>query len=375
MKGFAGWPPSWTTLLLLPALFLGFTVHELAHSVVAYALGDTSQVERRRLSFNPLRHVSWIGMLAFILIGFGWARQVWVDYSRLRIKNRPLGMFLIAVAGPASNLFFALLALLGMLGTVLTVQTLGTASLADTLAFLSAEDPGLTLQGLAIALSSTVFGVNIILALFNLLPIPPLDGFTAMVSLLTVVRVALRREQRPAMPPPAWRPSTRGAAGAPVQASPAQIHFQIGLEYHRQGLYDEAVVRYRQAIDQDPGFALAYYNLGLAYVAKGRLALAAGAFRSTLQYSASAGVTGQAELRLRELSRVGQGGSDAFGPLPAPLELDMQVEAPSSSGPPPLDPTVARHVWVRLGVGGAAFAILSVLVWLFVTGVTLVQLG
>jgi len=99
MTGFLGWPPTWATLLLLPALFLGFTVHELAHAVVAYLLGDTSQVERRRLSFNPLRHVSWLGLALFLLVGIGWAKPVWVDYSPLPIKNRSLGIFLVVVAG------------------------------------------------------------------------------------------------------------------------------------------------------------------------------------------------------------------------------------------------------------------------------------
>ena len=67
------WPPGWATLWLLPALFIGFTVHELAHALVAFLLGDTTQVERNRLSFNPLRHVSWVGMATFLLIGIGWA--------------------------------------------------------------------------------------------------------------------------------------------------------------------------------------------------------------------------------------------------------------------------------------------------------------
>ena len=70
------WPPTWATLLLLPALFVAFTVHELSHALVAYLLGDTSQVERQRLSLNPLRHVSWVGLVVFLLFGFGWAKPV-----------------------------------------------------------------------------------------------------------------------------------------------------------------------------------------------------------------------------------------------------------------------------------------------------------
>ena len=370
MTSFIGWPPTWATLLLLPALFMGFTVHELAHAAVAYALGDTSQVEQRRLTFNPLRHVSWVGMAAFLLFGFGWARPVWVDYTRLRIKNRPLGMFLVAVSGSASNLLFALLALGGIIATMMIVEFSGVAGWTDALAFLTTPAAELDLQGLAIALSSQVFMVNLILALFNMLPIPPLDGFAAVVSLFTLMRNVVRREQ----PAQAVRPWSAAPPVPGAAESPARIHFSIGLNYQRDCQYDEAIARYRQAIDHDPQFGLAYYNLGLAYVARGRLSVAAGAFRSAVQHSVDAGVRAQAELRLRELGHVDQHPGVPPGLLSPPLDLDTVIDAPSS-GPPPLDPMVARHVWIRLGVGGAAFAILSLLVWLFVTGVTLIQLG
>ena len=115
-------PPSWTTLLYLPALFVGFTVHELAHALVAYLLGDTSQVERKRLSFNPLRHVSWLGMVVFLLFGFGWAKPVWVDPNRFRIENRDFGLFLVSIAGACANLLLAFLAFLGIMSTGISSQ-------------------------------------------------------------------------------------------------------------------------------------------------------------------------------------------------------------------------------------------------------------
>ena len=114
MERFANWPPTWATLLYLPALFVGFTVHELAHALVAYLLGDTSQVERKRLSFNPLRHVSWVGMAVFLLVGFGWAKPIWVDPSRFAIKNRALGSFLVSIAGASANLLLAVVAFGGL---------------------------------------------------------------------------------------------------------------------------------------------------------------------------------------------------------------------------------------------------------------------
>ena len=114
MRDLVSWPPTWATLLMIPALLVGFTVHELAHSLVAFLLGDTSQVELKRLTWNPVRHISWLGTVTFLLLGFGWAKPVWVDYARLRIKNRPFGMFLVSIAGAVANILTALLVLLGI---------------------------------------------------------------------------------------------------------------------------------------------------------------------------------------------------------------------------------------------------------------------
>ena len=369
--GFVGWPPTWATLLLLPALFVGFTVHELAHAIVAYLLGDTSQVERQRLTFNPLRHVSWLGVALFLLIGIGWAKPVWVDYSRLRIKNRSLGMFLVAIAGAIGNVLLALLVLAEMVATALIVWVVKGVPPSEVVLFLVPAAPGLDLQGLAAALSSYVLNVNLVLAFFNLLPIPPLDGFAAAVSLFNLIRDALKRGgQRQPVPelPLAVEP-----AEAPAP-SPANIHFAIGLEYHEQGQLDEALVRYRQAIDHDPRFSLAYYNLGLVYLAKDRATLAAGAFRSAMQHTTDHRLWTTADQRLREMAVVGQQPETPPGPVPPPLELGVPVEAPAG-GQRQLDPAIARQVWLRLAFGGAAFIFLLVTSWLFVTLVTLNGVG
>ena len=369
--GFLGWPPTWATLLLLPALFLGFTVHELAHAMVAYLLGDTSQVERQRLTFNPFRHVSWVGLALFLLIGVGWAKPVWVDYGRLRIRNRPLGMFLVAIAGAAGNLLMALLVLMGMLATALIVWAVKGTSPTDVTLFLLPTTAGLDLRGLAAALSSYLLNVNLVLAFFNLLPIPPLDGFAAAVGLFNLVRGALKRDGRrqPAPEPPAAAETAEATA-----LSPAHIHFTIGLEYHKQGQLDEAVVRYRQAIEHDPRFSLAYYNLGLVYLAKGRTTLASGAFRSAMQYSTDHRLWTTAEQRLRDMAATGQQPEAPAGPVPPPLELGIPVEV-SAETPQRLDPAIARRVWLHLAFGGAVFIFLLVTSWLFVTLVTLNGMG
>jgi len=368
---FLGWPPTWATLLLLPALFLGFTVHELAHAVVAYMLGDTSQVERQRLTFNPIRHVSWVGLVLFLLIGIGWAKPVWVDYSRLRIKNQSLGIFLVVIAGAIGNLLLALVVFVGIVATALVVWVVEGVPPGEVVLFLIPTAPALDLQGLAAALSTYLLNVNLILAFFNLLPIPPLDGFAAAVSLFNLIRDALKRDgqRQPAPAPPAV--AEPGEAPAP---SPAHIHFTIGLEYHKQDQLDEALVRYRQAIDHDPRFSLAYYNLGLVYLAKDRATLAAGAFRSAMQYTTDHRLWTAADQRLREMAAAGQQPETSPAPVPPPLELGMPVQVPAQRLQR-LDPAIARQVWLHLGIGAAVFIVLLASSWLFVTLVTLSGVG
>jgi Zn-dependent protease len=374
MEGIWNWPPNLAMLLYLPGLFIGFTVHELAHAIVAYLLGDTSQVEHKRLSFNPLRHVSWLGLVIFLVFGFGWAKPVRVDASRFRIRNRSLGMFLVSIAGASANLLVALAALIGLMGTVLFVSTVTGSTLWDVIQYLTARDLVLDLQGLAVALSTYVMSVNLILAIFNLFPLPPLDGFQALMSLLDLIRGALRRRQgenEVARPSVFGQPLAMAPAGekASEELHPSQIHFNIGLEYQKQGKWDEAIARYRQALAHDAQMGLAYYNLGLAYLAKGRQPLATSAFKAAMRSGRDMGVRLQADLRLRELARVERDSSAALGPVPPPLEPGHVPEPPTYEPARPLDPAVARRVWLRLGIGGALMLVLTVGVWIFVTGV------
>lgn len=395
------WPPSWSTMLLLPALFAGFTVHELAHALVAYLLGDTSQVERNRLSFNPLRHVSWVGLIVFLLLGFGWAKPVMIDHRRFRLQNRAFGVFLVSISGAVANLLLALLSLVGIFVTFGASWFLLGTSLAEVFGFLFISDPGPDLQGVAVALSYYMFLVNVLLAVFNLIPLPPLDGFQAIMSLFMALRTALGRKptaERQAPITPRRRleigTDTRSARGADVLqgegphgpeaepiageedqvvGSPAQIHFAIGLDYHKEGRLDEAIARYRQATDHDEAFGLAYYNLGLAYWAKGRLPLAMSAFRAVLQSEGDPVLMYQAERNLRLVERAEHDSSVQITP-PSPLE------APPTAGPeveeaPPLDPALARRLWLRLAAGGIGSLCLGVGAWIFVTVVTLAALA
>ena len=150
---------------LIVPLVIAIVFHEVAHGWVANALGDPTAKERRRLSLNPLRHVDPVGTVlvpgALKLMGgpvFGWAKPVPVIKERLR--NPRFGMMAVAAAGPASNL---LMAIVGAVALGLLVGAVGNQQPADWTRFVA-----LNLQNFLL--------INIFLALFNLLPIPPFDG-------------------------------------------------------------------------------------------------------------------------------------------------------------------------------------------------------
>ncbi|WP_447727666.1 site-2 protease family protein [Sphingomonas koreensis] len=157
---------------LIP-LVIAIVFHEVAHGLAARALGDPTAAERKRLSLNPIRHVDLIGTLVLPLIlalakmpVFGWAKPVPVNYARLRNPRRD--MVLVALAGPGMN--FAL-ALVGAVLLGLLLAGAGNVPLGEVGAFL------------AYNLLNFV-GVNIFLALFNLIPLPPFDGGHVVQGLL-----------------------------------------------------------------------------------------------------------------------------------------------------------------------------------------------
>lgn len=375
------WPPTWSTLLLVPALFVGFTVHELGHAIVAYLLGDVSQVERRRLSFNPLRHVSWVGLVVFLLFGFGWAKPVQVDPRRFRVKNRAFGMFWVSLSGAAANLLTAAAVLVGMIVTVLIVWVVGGVSPMAAAEYLSLPGPGLDLQGIAAALSGNMLMVNLVLAFFNLLPLPPLDGFQAVVSLVAAIRAF--RGRGTALGSDLWAPRRAEGlsrqtvrrdtgdltAGRMANGGPALIHFRIGLDYHRAGQLEEAIARYRQATDNDDRFGLAYYNLGLAYWDMGRILQATSAFKAALACPGSA-LQIQASRRIRELALVPQSPGVGPGAAPPPLAVEDVQQPQTVDAHLPLGPDARRRVLRSLAAGGTGAVLLAVVAWVYVTIVT-----
>jgi Zn-dependent protease len=364
MGNWLHWPPSWTSLLLLPALVVGFTVHEFAHAVVALLLGDTSQIEQKRLTLNPIRHISWVGMAVFLLFGFGWAKPVRLDATRIRMRNQAFGVFLVSISGATANLITAVLVLAGMTASVTLIWVSTGASPATLMEFLMPAQVNLDAQGLAVALSYYIIMVNLLLAFFNLLPLPPLDGFQAVYSLIAALRSGFGKA--------AADIPTRLPTATPVPAheeaprTPAQIHFDIGLEYHKTGQLDEAIARYRQATVQDERLGLAYYNLGVAYWAKDRIPLAVSAFRAAANSADDLETQVEAQRRLRELSQLEHEPGVTLGPAPPPLG-PRRAAGTSVSEPTTLDPAVMRRVWVSLGAAVVELLLVAGACWFYVT--------
>ena len=144
-------PRQWlfNTLMVLPAIVIGITLHEFSHAFAAWKLGDSTPKAQGRITLNPLAHIDPLGVIALIFIGFGWGRPVQVNPYAFR-KNPRLSNFVVNIAGITTNFIIAILCFPLYLFA-----------------------PGNILPTLLI----NIVGINLILMLFNLLPIPPLDGF------------------------------------------------------------------------------------------------------------------------------------------------------------------------------------------------------
>lgn len=144
-----------TYIMRAVAMLLVIPVHEAAHAWAANKLGDPTAKNYGRMSLNPLRHFDPLGALCMVLVGFGWAKPVPIGANRFR--NPKMGMALSAAAGPASNLIMAYLSII-LFKLTYKVLPIGMPLLLVTSFF------------------SVLAQLNITLGVFNMLPVPPLDG-------------------------------------------------------------------------------------------------------------------------------------------------------------------------------------------------------
>jgi Zn-dependent protease len=162
------------------SLLVGLVFHEVAHAYVADSLGDRTPRSFGRLSLNPKRHLDPVGSVLIFFVGFGWARPVPVNPLNTS-GNVRLNMALIALAGPATNLVMAGIAGIPIrAGWVPFFHPFVAPSLADDWARVWTES-GENLIGLFLG---TIVLLNVILAIFNLVPLAPLDGFRVAVGIL-----------------------------------------------------------------------------------------------------------------------------------------------------------------------------------------------
>lgn len=161
-------------LVSLPGVVIGLTIHEYAHAFAAWRLGDATAKEQGRLTLNPLKHIDPLGFLFLVVAGFGWAKPVSFDKTRLSKPRRDEAI--IAAAGPFSNLLLALLisVVIRLLLLVIPYTEGGVyASFLDLLLH--------------------VVYINYGLMVFNLIPIPPLDGSHV---LFTMIHIAPETEAK-----------------------------------------------------------------------------------------------------------------------------------------------------------------------------------
>ncbi len=145
---------------IIVALIIAFTVHEFSHAYVAYKFGDPTAKKQGRLTLNPASHLDVFGTIMIFIAGFGWAKPVPVNY--FYFKNRKLAGVLVSVAGPLSNLLVATIAM----GIWFALYRFGAfTKLGDNLTLTISQ------------FFNVLISLNVVLFIFNLLPIPPLDGY------------------------------------------------------------------------------------------------------------------------------------------------------------------------------------------------------
>ncbi len=161
-------PRTWIMekVLLVPAIIIGLTFHEFAHAAVAYKLGDQTPMLQGRVTLNPMAHIDWMGLAALFFVGFGWGQPVQIDPYQFRHRRRD--ELLVSVAGVAMNF---LLAVVFTFVAKLVLMAAGWEWLS------TGFGNGIWQMVLYIV------QINLVLMIFNLIPVPPLDGFNIIAQI------------------------------------------------------------------------------------------------------------------------------------------------------------------------------------------------
>lgn len=157
------------SVMLVPGM-LAIVCHEVSHGYVAWRFGDPTARMLGRLTLNPIKHIDIIGTLMIFFIGIGWAKPVPVTYENLRNPKRD--MIWVAAAGPITNIILATISAFLLRGIV----AIGTPAS-------SASPISMMVEPLVMMLSFSVY-INLLLAIFNMIPVPPLDGGRVLMGLL-----------------------------------------------------------------------------------------------------------------------------------------------------------------------------------------------
>jgi len=157
------------SIMLVPGLF-AITCHEVSHGYIAWRYGDPTARMQGRLTLNPLKHIDIIGTLMIVFIGIGWAKPVPVVYENLRNPKRD--MIWVAAAGPITNILLALASAMLLRGLVAVANPAATGS-----------QLAMIIEPLVLMLAFSVY-INLLLAIFNMIPLPPLDGGRVLTGLL-----------------------------------------------------------------------------------------------------------------------------------------------------------------------------------------------
>lgn len=155
------------TLLMLPAILFGLSIHEFWHAFTATRYGDDTPAKQGRLTLNPLAHIDWIGFFLLIYAGFGWAKPVQVNPQAFRNPKRD--DVLVSIAGPLSNLVTAVIFALIIKGLFMFASDL-----------FAIADYGEYIRRILVYF----VWFNLVLFVFNLIPLPPLDGSHVLFALL-----------------------------------------------------------------------------------------------------------------------------------------------------------------------------------------------